>query len=468
MKVSIDRVLDAGEGDDEQGRGDEGPAGPAARLVDDPAQPVGRLRRRRALARPDRLEPPDEGGEVAVDPGDRPRLARAGPTEQLLDGEAVLVGAVAGEQRLQEQAEGVHVARRAHRLAAGLLRAHVERRAGDRLPAAAQPDRVRGDRRRPGGRVHALRRRFLPRPAVGPGRRRLRRGLRRAPVVLVDLGEPEVEDLDRAGGREHDVLGLQVAVHDARRVRGGEDVGDLGRDPEQRGPPQPSPRETEMLALDELEHEVVALGALEVVVDATDVRVLEARQDAGLAQEPLAGLALQPPLGANGLQRDAALEPLVEGDVHLAHAPAADGAEDPVAGHAVGRGAGRPVGGRRVDPGRRLGVDGEDPASETLGLLGLQLHEVPSPRTRGNRSCVWLPSPTDGFRHSRTRSGGLPGPSPCPIDKPPQATSRQRVGASWPRPARRRRRCASSWSVTGGPCTPTSAGSASRRTPPPT
>jgi len=41
------------------------------------------------------------------------------------------------------------------------------------------------------------------------------------------LGEPEVEDLDRAFGRDPDISRLQVAVDDAPRVRGLQALGDL-------------------------------------------------------------------------------------------------------------------------------------------------------------------------------------------------------------------------------------------------
>ena len=83
---------------------------------------------------------------------------------------------------------------RAGRLAEQLLRRHVRRRAGD----------------------HA---------GIGQPRHR-RQVLRRD----VELREAEVEDLDAAARGEDDVLGLEVAMHDAAIVRGLQRRGDRPRD----------------------------------------------------------------------------------------------------------------------------------------------------------------------------------------------------------------------------------------------
>ena len=49
-------------------------------------------------------------------------------------------------------------------------------------------------------------------------------------VVLLDLREAEVHELRVAVLAQHDVLGLHVAVHDARRVRGRQRAGHLAGD----------------------------------------------------------------------------------------------------------------------------------------------------------------------------------------------------------------------------------------------
>ena len=46
-------------------------------------------------------------------------------------------------------------------------------------------------------------------------------------VVAADFGESEIENLHRAVGLDPDVGGLQVAMRDARVVRGFERIGDL-------------------------------------------------------------------------------------------------------------------------------------------------------------------------------------------------------------------------------------------------
>ena len=50
--------------------------------------------------------------------------------------------------------------------------------------------------------------------------------------MRIRSGQPEIDDACRAIAREHDVLGLDVAMHDAHRMRGREAVGDLHREVE--------------------------------------------------------------------------------------------------------------------------------------------------------------------------------------------------------------------------------------------
>ena len=56
---------------------------------------------------------------------------------------------------------------------------------------------------------------------------------RHARCMRIRSRQAEVDDARRAVAREHDVLGLDVAMHDAHRMRGREAVGDLHRQIEQ-------------------------------------------------------------------------------------------------------------------------------------------------------------------------------------------------------------------------------------------
>ena len=109
-------------------------------------------------------------------------------------------GLTAGEHLVEERAEGENVRPRVDRFALGLFRRHVghgpddEALLGPRLFVAAE------GHGRPG---------------------RIGRG------VLGQLGQPEVEDLDAAVGRDHDVGRLEVAVDDPGGVGPGQPVGDL-------------------------------------------------------------------------------------------------------------------------------------------------------------------------------------------------------------------------------------------------
>ena len=65
-----------------------------------------------------------------------------------------------------------------------------------------------------------------------------------SPVVVPQFREPEIDDLREAVRRHHDVLGLQIAMDDARGVRLRQPVGCLRQVPDQR-------LEVGLLAMDE-------------------------------------------------------------------------------------------------------------------------------------------------------------------------------------------------------------------------
>jgi hypothetical protein len=69
------------------------------------------------------------------------------------------------------------------------------------------------------------------------------------------LREAEIQQLD-AGGRQHDVAGFEIAVHDPLPVRGAQGVRDLAADPQDLAEGKGAARETcgERLSLEQLEH----------------------------------------------------------------------------------------------------------------------------------------------------------------------------------------------------------------------
>ena len=80
-------------------------------------------------------------------------------------------------------------------------------------------------------------------------------------------------------------------MHDTGRVRRDQDRGDLPGDAHRLVVIEPGlDRRPQALALDQLEHQPVAIMVGDVVVDPADVRVVELRENLRLAQEPGLGV----------------------------------------------------------------------------------------------------------------------------------------------------------------------------------
>ena len=111
-----------------------------------------------------------------------------------------------------------------------------------------------------------------------------------SPAADVDrLGETEVENLDLVVAGDHHVLGLEIAMHDAARVRGGDALArSAARSATARrggSAPRVEPG-AQRLAVHELrddERRAAVLGELE---DREDVRMRELRDAHRLALEP--------------------------------------------------------------------------------------------------------------------------------------------------------------------------------------
>ena len=239
---------------------------------------------------------------VELDRGDR----RAVENRVEDDGRRARPRRLAARRHLVEHgAEGEEVGAGVERLAARLLGRHVRHGADGRAGA----------------------RQVLSAIAVGSA---VLPGTRRSDARRV-LGEAEVEDLGLAALRDEDVRRLDVAVHDAARVRGLEGIGDLRRRDRAAsracsGPAaEPVPQR---LALEQLHGDERLALVLADVVDRADVGVLERGGRAGLALQPLERLRVPAQLLRQELQRHAAAELQVLRLVDDAHAAAAELRED--------------------------------------------------------------------------------------------------------------------------------------------
>jgi hypothetical protein len=124
---------------------------------------------------------------------------------------------------------------------------------------------------------------------------------------------------------EQDVVGLDVAVHDAARVRVGERVGHVGEDAADDGHRRarlPGEPRAEALAVDERHREEGDAGALVHREDRHHVRVRETGGRLGLAQEAGAHVGAEGEVRREHLEGDAAPEAQVAGLVHHRHGAA--------------------------------------------------------------------------------------------------------------------------------------------------
>ena len=132
---------------------------------------------------------------------------------------------------------------------------------------------------------------------------------------------------------QEDVLGLEVAVHEARVVRGlqrGEQL-EPELDHALRGELLVAYRLGERVAFEQLEHEVERAIVLAPAVEHLhDARVVDGRGGARLAQEALGGHLRAREARVHQLQGDAPVRELVLRHVHRAHAAGAEQAFDPV------------------------------------------------------------------------------------------------------------------------------------------
>ena len=146
--------------------------------------------------------------------------------------------------------------------------------------------------------------------------------------------DAEVHHLDAALAVDDHVVRLDVAVHDPVPVREAQRREDLARvvdrDPERRR----AARDEQLLqrpALDVLHRDVVGALGVAAVVDRDDVRMREPGGVLGLAPEPLHELLVAGVAVVEDLDRDAAAELLVHGEVDVRHPSGAELPADQIA-----------------------------------------------------------------------------------------------------------------------------------------
>jgi hypothetical protein len=167
--------------------------------------------------------------------------------------------------------------------------------------------------------VDLLGRGILARPGAGQAR------------LLVVLRDAEVDQEDDAL-RQDQVAGLDIAVNNRRRAgmqvaQGVEDLQHPGRDFVDRELLTLGEQVVEVLALDKLHHKELLVAVLEDIDRGREVRVSQLAQDLRLAQEELRRQHLAVVL----LERDGAVELLVERFVERAHPAARDHLPDAIA-----------------------------------------------------------------------------------------------------------------------------------------
>ena len=172
-----------------------------------------------------------------------------------------------------------------------------------------------------------FRRHVAHRAHQGGGPSRLRPPRQRA----VQRGQAEVEDLHPAVDADEDVLRLEIAVHDAAGVSGGEPSGNLERDLQggrerQRAGAEPRPQR---FALEAFGDEVRGAAVVAHVIHRDDIGVIEGAGGPGFVVQRREALAVGR-MRQQQLDRHVASDPLVPGAPHFAGAAGAEPALDRV------------------------------------------------------------------------------------------------------------------------------------------
>ena len=237
----------------------------------------------------------DLGGKDLMDLGGGPRLL-VEDGGQRRHRRLAVEGSDAREHLVEDGAEGEDIRPGVDLLPLGLLRGHVIHGPQDEAFVGQRPLR----------------------PAEGHGRAGGGDGFG---DPLGQLGQAEVEDLDPAVVRDHDVRRLEVAVDDPGGVGPGQPVGDLDGVFERFGELQAlAPDQmVEGPPLDVFHDDEVRAAVRSDVVDDDDVGMVERRGGLGLLSEALLPLGVGRLFAGEDLDRDDAVEVGVLGLVNDSH-----------------------------------------------------------------------------------------------------------------------------------------------------
>ncbi len=151
-----------------------------------------------------------------------------------------------------------------------------------------------------------------------------------AAAGLDNLAMPKSSSLTRPLWPDHHIVGLEIAVNDARVMRFDQRRRNLDpnlqRRREVRG--RAAGKLAQRHAVDELVGDEGRACGLADVVDGNDVRMIQGRCGFRLANEAMQPVAIGGQLGRKDLQRDAAVEAGILREIHLPHPAFAERGDD--------------------------------------------------------------------------------------------------------------------------------------------
>ena len=144
------------------------------------------------------------------------------------------------------------------------------------------------------------------------------------------LGQTEIENLHVLVARDHHVLGLEIAMHDAARMRSGHTLCDLECVRDRASGRQCAAFEAgpQRFAVDELGDDERGVAVADELEDRQDVRMRQPGDAHRLALEPREPGRIGRQLRGEHLDGHVAIEPRIARPIDVAHPAGADGGDD--------------------------------------------------------------------------------------------------------------------------------------------